>query len=100
MIVNFFSPAEPSPDQESTLTQVFSAGASYGASTTGAGSGVGVARTTVGVGAAVVIGAVATDAGTGDLGNEPIPMSNTTDNTIKMIDDFVSLMISFLSFFC
>ena len=43
MIVNFFSPAELSPNQESTLTQVFSAGASYGASATGAGSGVGVA---------------------------------------------------------
>jgi hypothetical protein len=81
VIVNFFSPAELSPDQESTLTQVFSAGASYGASATGTGSGVGVARTTVGV--AVVIGAVAADAGTGDLGNEPIPMSNTTDNTIN-----------------
>ena len=35
-----------------------------------------------------------------DLGNKLIPMSNTTDNTIKMITAFLLLMMSFISFFC
>jgi len=42
---------------------------------------------------------VGTDIGIGDLGNKPKPMSNTTDNMMKMIIASLSFIISSPFFF-